>query len=128
MDNFQITPGPIMPFGEAVKRCFKKYADFNGRASRAEYWWFMLFNCIISVIFSGLGQAANFFNILGGLYSLAVLVPSLAVAWRRMHDIGKGGGWFFISFVPLIGWIWFIVLAATRGEAGANRFGDAPEC
>ncbi len=128
MDNFQITPGPIMPFGEAVKRCFKKYADFNGRASRAEYWWFMLFNCIISVIFSGLGQAANFFNFLGGLYSLAVLVPSLAVAWRRMHDIGKGGGWFFICFVPLIGWIWYIVLAATRGEAGANRFGDAPEC
>lgn len=115
MENENIQLGPqTMNFVEAIKTCLGKYVDFNGRASRAEYWWFFLATFIIGCI--------PFVNFLGVL----LIVPSLAVSWRRMHDIGKGGGWWFINFIPLIGFIWFIVLAATKGEPTANRFGDAP--
>ncbi|MDE6135963.1 MAG: DUF805 domain-containing protein [Muribaculaceae bacterium] len=103
-----------MNFVDSIKACLGKYVDFNGRASRAEFWWFFLFTFIIGLI-----PVVNFLSIL-------LIVPYLAVSWRRMHDIGKGGGWWFINFIPLVGFIWFIVLAAKQGEAGANRFGDAP--
>ena len=113
--------GPAMTFQEAIKVCLNKYADFTGRASRAEFWWFFLF-CVIVSLFG----YVPYIKYLAMLANLALLVPTLAVSWRRMHDIGKGGGWWFINFVPLIGFIWFIILAVKPGEPGANRFGDAP--
>lgn len=129
-----------MTFTQSVKTVFGKYAVFSGRASRSEYWYFVLFQCIVSVVLSlvfGLydygpdGVRFTARNIAGSavcsLYSLATLLPGLGVSVRRMHDIGKGGGWIFISLVPLVGVIWFIVLAATPGERYANRFGNAPE-
>lgn len=101
-----------MSFSQSIQTCFSKYADFTGRASRSEYWYFALFNFIIGCIFYALmygfgddGEPSMFFYILYGLYCLGVLLPSLAVNVRRLHDIGKGGGWIFISFVPLIGGI-----------------------
>ncbi|MDE6271099.1 MAG: DUF805 domain-containing protein [Muribaculaceae bacterium] len=112
-----------MGFVDAIKVCFMKYADFNGRASRAEFWWFYLLGVIVSAL-----AYVPYVCYLAYLGSLAMIVPQLAVAWRRMHDIGKGGGWFFICFIPVIGTIWFIILAATKGEPGPNRFGDAPAC
>lgn len=119
-----------------VQSCFKQYVGFTGRARRAEYWYFVLFNLLVYILlltFAGL--AAAFGSRVGAglilglyyIYALGVTLPGLAVAVRRMHDIGKGGGWIFISLVPLIGFIWFLVLACTAGETGENRFGKDPK-
>jgi uncharacterized membrane protein YhaH (DUF805 family) len=106
----------------------KKYAVFEGRARRKEYWMFFLFNLIISVILSIISSALDDkFNLIGNIYSLAVLIPSLAVAVRRLHDINKSGWWLLISLIPIIGWIWIIVLLAADGDANDNRFGSNPK-
>ena len=97
----------------------KKYAEFNGRARRSEYWYFVLFNTIISVVLAAIGYAANT-SILRGLYSLAVLLPSIAVGVRRMHDVGKSG-WFVL--VP----IYNLILACTEGDSGENEYGPDPK-
>lgn len=114
-----------MTFGQAVSSCFSKYATFGGRASVSEYWFWVLFQLIVTVpfgiLYSATGSMA--FQIINSLISLALLLPTLAVAVRRMHDIGKGGGWIFIGLVPIIGWIWFIVLACQSSQPGENRFG-----
>jgi uncharacterized membrane protein YhaH (DUF805 family) len=111
----------------------KKYCVFSGRASRSEFWFFVLFNVVISLIFNALVFACSdssgmtmLFTSLSYIYSLAVLLPGIGVSVRRLHDIGKGGGWFCISFIPIIGWIWAIVLYATPTEPGENRFGANP--
>jgi len=111
----------------------KKYCVFSGRANRSEFWFFTLFNFIIALVFEGAIFACEdnvgllmLFTIIGYMYSLAVLLPSLGVAVRRLHDIGKGGGWFFIAFIPVIGWIWALILYITDSELGENRFGTNP--
>jgi len=106
----------------------KKYAVFNGRAQRAEYWYFVLFNFIIGFVLSLLGGLLGHgLNYLGNIYSLAVLVPGSAVAIRRLHDIGKSGWWLLLGLIPIIGWIWLIVLAATDSEANDNQYGPNPK-
>jgi uncharacterized membrane protein YhaH (DUF805 family) len=114
-------------------KVLKQYAVFSGRARRKEYWMFVLFNIIFFII------AALLDNLLGIaiegigygpvyiLYCLFVLIPGLAVTVRRLHDIGKGGGWIFISLIPLIGGIWLFVLLVTDSEKGTNRFGPNPK-
>ena len=99
-----------------------KYAQFNGRARRAEYWYFVLFNVIISIIVNVLVRATGSTAIagIGGLISLALLVPGIAVAIRRMHDVGKSG-WFIL--IP----IYNIILAATEGTRGPNEYGEDPK-
>lgn len=106
-----------------------KYAKFSGRSSLAEYWTFFLATVILNVIISLLCSITGGF--IHGLMlfikwavSVALIVPNLAIGVRRLHDTGKGGGWICINFVPLIGWIWFIILMVQRGEAGSNRFGN----
>ena len=96
-----------------------KYALFNGRARRAEYWYFTLFNVIISFV---LGFLAGMIKMpwLATIYSLAVLVPGIAVAVRRMHDVGKSG-WFIL--IP----IYNIILAVTEGTRGPNEYGEDPK-
>jgi len=112
----------------------KKYTVFSGRARRKEYWMFVLFN----VIFSFVAVVLDFFlgQIMGRdggvglfsiLYSLAITLPSLAVAVRRLHDIGKSGWWFFITFVPLVGSIWYLILLATDSQPGENEYGPNPK-
>lgn len=86
-----VPPTPYMGFVDAIKVCFNKYATFTGRASRAEYWWWVLFTFVVGALCSMFGHVGQYVS---GVASLAFLVPSLAVAWRRMHDIGKGGGWY----------------------------------
>lgn len=101
----------------------KKYAVFSGRASRAEYWYFFLFNLIVSIVL-GIVDMVIFgedvvFGV-GNIYSLALLIPSLAVGVRRMHDIGNSG-WFLL--IP----IYNIILLATKGEEVANEYGPVPD-
>lgn len=118
---FETTPNlnpQNIGFVDAIKVGLNKYADFEGRATVSEYWWFFLFNIIVGFI-------VNWIPFVGWLISLALLVPTLAVSWRRMHDIGKGGGWWFINFIPLVGFIIWIVLAIKPSE-GDNRFGKTP--
>jgi uncharacterized membrane protein YhaH (DUF805 family) len=109
-------------------KVLKQYADFSGRARRTEYWMFVLFNMIVLI---ALMILASLLGTIGGvlyvLYALAVLVPNLAVAVRRLHDIGKSGAWIFISLVPLIGGIWLLILLATGGQPGANQYGPDPK-
>ena len=103
-----------------------KYADFNGRARRSEYWYFVLFNFLIS---TAVGVVTGLIGIdwLSYIYSVALLVPGIAVGVRRLHDIGKSGWWLLISFIPLIGGIWLIILMAKEGDHGDNAFGPDPK-
>ena len=113
-----------------AKKCVtENYANFNGRARRAEYWSFALCAGVISAVFSVLYNVtdAGLFNTLGYLFSLAVLVPGLAVAWRRLHDIGKKGTWYLIGLVPVVGWIVLIVWFCREGEPGDNEYGPDPK-
>ena len=99
------------------------YANFNGRASRQEYWMFTLFNIIFAVVAMVVDGVLGLGFIIYMLYMLAVLIPGIAVFVRRMHDIGKSGWWFFISLIPLIGGIWLLVLLATDGSSEDNNYG-----
>lgn len=105
-----------MDFTQAVKTCFQKYATFSGRASRPEFWWFVLFTVIASIVASMLGEVVN------GLVSLALLLPSIAVGARRLHDIGKTGWLQLLWFIPVIGWAVLIYWAVQPGE-GDNKYG-----
>ncbi len=103
-------------------KVLKQYADFNGRARRKEYWMFFLVNIIISYSLNlgGLYLNLSFLTILSTIYSFAVLIPGLAVAVRRMHDVGKD--WWYI-FIP----IYNLILLCTDSEPGPNEWGDNPK-
>ncbi len=110
----------------------KKYATFSGRAARSEYWYFVLFNIIISIVLSmadgitGLKSDSGS-GLLSGIYSLAVLVPSLAVSVRRLHDTGKTGWWALICLIPVLGWIVFLIFMVTDSTPGDNQYGPNPK-
>ena len=113
-----------MSFVTAVSTCFRKYADFSGRARRSEYWFFVLFCSLASSALSIiLGDQA----VLVSLFSLATLVPTLAVSWRRMHDIGKAGGWIFFSLVPIVGTIIVLIWECKDSQPGENAYGPNPK-
>ncbi len=109
----------------------KKYAVFSGRARRKEYWMFFLFNLVISVILSIVDSVAGTngsgVGVISTIYSLAVLIPSLAVGVRRLHDTGRSGWWILIGLIPIIGTIVLIVFLATEGNAGDNVYGPDPK-
>ncbi|MFT7557955.1 MAG: uncharacterized membrane protein YhaH (DUF805 family) [Planctomycetota bacterium] len=106
----------------------KKYAVFRGRSRRAEYWYFILINSIISfAIGMVFGSSYGDTSIVNYIYSLAVFIPGLAVTVRRMHDINKSGWWILINLIPLVGWIIFIVWAARDSQEGANKYGSNPK-
>ena len=108
-------------------KVLKQYADFNGRARRQEYWMFVLFNIIVSVVVSVLDSIMGTWGAIVGLYGLAMLIPGLAVSIRRLHDIGKSGWMVLIVFIPLIGIIWLIILLATDSTPGNNQYGNNPK-
>ena len=104
----------------------QKYAVFEGRAHRTEFWMFVLVNLIISIVLAVLGEAAAFFSVISFLYGLAVLIPGLAVGARRLHDTGRSGWWLLIGLIPLVGVIVLIVFFATEGDKGSNEYGPDP--
>lgn len=104
-----------MTFGESIRTCFSKYATFDGRASRPEFWWFFLFSWLGAVATGMVSET------LSGLFSLAVLLPSLAVGARRLHDTNRSGWFLLLWLVPLVGWIFVLVWAAQEARE-PNRF------
>jgi uncharacterized membrane protein YhaH (DUF805 family) len=111
----------------------KKYAVFQGRARRQEFWMFFLFNSMFFLLAAvvdniiGTRYQDMWYGIFYTLYSLAMLIPSLAVEIRRLHDVGKSGWWLFISLIPLIGAIWLFVLLVTDSQPGENQYGPNPK-
>ena len=138
--------GEQMDFGEAIKTCFQKYFDFSGRASRHEFWWFTLFTNLASILISivelTIGMPVAVFS---GIFLLAIIMPSLAVSWRRLSDFGVNGMWnlpiyalFFIGLlmlysapstailILLIGLIWGVTLYVQPGDVDRNKYGPSP--
>ncbi len=122
-----------MTFSQSIKTVFHKYLDFNGRASVSEYWWFALFEIVVygalnilGAIFGG-SSMPGWVYFIEGAFWLATVLPAISVSVRRMHDIGKGGGWIFISLVPIVGQIWFFILTVLPSQPQPNRFGPIPE-
>jgi len=111
----------------------RKYTVFSGRSRRREYWFFVLFNTLIIIALTfvdlsiGTASAEMGGGLLSTLYSLAVLIPSIAVMVRRLHDTDRSGWWILILFVPLIGFIWLLVLTVLNSQPGDNRFGPNPK-
>jgi uncharacterized membrane protein YhaH (DUF805 family) len=105
----------------------KKYAVFNGRARRKEYWYFVLFNVIINIILSGIDNFTTGTGLLNGLYSLAVLIPGIAVSVRRLHDTDRRGWWVLIGLIPIIGWIVLLIFMVQDGKPGENQYGPNPK-
>ena len=107
-----------MTFGNSISVCFSKYATFDGPASRSEYWWWFLFTCLASA------AAGMVSETLSGLFSLGVLLPSLAVGARRLHDTDRSGWFLLLWLIPLVGWIVLVVWAIQEGKE-PNRFSSA---
>jgi uncharacterized membrane protein YhaH (DUF805 family) len=111
----------------------KKYAVFSGRARRMEYWYFVLFNLIVAFVLAmidallGTTTGVSSFGLLSGIYSLAVLIPTLAVLVRRLHDIDRTGWWILINLIPLVGTIVLLVFALMPGTPGSNQYGPDPK-
>ncbi|MGW5851257.1 DUF805 domain-containing protein [Streptomyces sp. NPDC055254] len=105
----------------------RKYAVFAGRARRQEWWMFALCNLAVAVAVLIIDIAVGAAMILYCVYALAVALPTIALAVRRLHDIGKSGRWCFVALIPLAGAIWLIVLMATEGQSHANEYGPSPK-
>ncbi|MGJ8549860.1 DUF805 domain-containing protein [Winogradskyella wichelsiae] len=111
----------------------ENYANFTGRARREEYWMFVLFNMIfafaIAFVSIGLGLMTELplLSSLYFIYVLGIIVPSLAVTVRRLHDTGKSGWFFFVALIPVVGGIWLLVLLITEGDKGTNAYGPDPK-
>ncbi len=110
-------------------KVIKKYATFDGRARRAEYWYFALFNFLISFAIGFLEALINpeGIGVWGLIYSLFIFLPSLAVSIRRMHDTGRSGWWILIGIIPIIGWIIYLVFVCQDSEPGDNQYGRNPK-
>ena len=121
-------------------KVMRQYADFSGRARRMEYWVFAVINVVIAVVLFGViallivtGGKSGFAIpwiltcSLFGLYMVAIIIPSLAVAVRRLHDTGRSGWWYFIQFVPFVGQIIFLIFLFSASQPGPNAWGPNPK-
>ena len=114
-------------------KVLRQYADFRGRARRSEYWYFVLFNGIFSIVaivldnILGLASRELGYGVLYGVYSLAMIIPNLAVSVRRLHDVGKSGWFLLIALIPIVGAIWLLVLYFTDSDFGSNKWGLNPK-
>lgn len=109
-----------MSFDQAIKSAFINYANFNGRACRSEYWYLVLLNVLINTLY------ATPLGPLAALCSLAMLVPTLAAASRRLHDTGRSGLFLLLELLPLVGWIILIVWMCEPSQPGSNLYGACP--
>jgi uncharacterized membrane protein YhaH (DUF805 family) len=113
-------------------KVLKNYAVFSGRARRKEYWMFVLFNFIFYVALTIIDVITGMYSdiglgVLSGIYSLALFIPALAVAVRRLHDTNRSGWWLFIALVPFVGAIILLVFLATDSQPGENQYGPNPK-
>ena len=115
------------PINWFMKVVTEHYFDFTGRARRAEFWWFVLVYIIIVIVLGVIQSILHVGSLLTGLFGLAMLLPNLGVAVRRLHDIGRSGWWIFIAIIPIVGWILIIYWYAQPGTSGANAFGPDPK-
>jgi len=106
-----------MTFTDSIATCFKKYATFDGTASVSEFWWFFLFQVLVTFAARMLGSNLNL------IVSLAILLPAIAVGCRRLHDTDRSGWLQLLWFIPIIGWIVLVVFWVQDGKA--NRYGAA---
>jgi uncharacterized membrane protein YhaH (DUF805 family) len=125
-----------MSLSEAFNSVLSKPIDFSGRARRSEYWWWLVAVLLIEIVLGvalavffavgwrGLGYAVS---VLTFFVALALIVPSLAVTWRRLHDTGRSGAWYFISFVPVVGGIILLVFTLLDSQPGPNQYGPNPK-
>ncbi len=112
---------------EAYKRFLRNYANFNGRSTRSDYWYVVLANFLIGLaigIIGGVLNMAGLATAISGIYSLAMIIPGIAVFVRRLHDINKSGWWFFISFVPLVGGLILLIFMCMDSVNENNKYGE----
>ena len=115
-----------MDFKTSVSTVFNKYIEFSGRASRSEFWWFALFSAIMGVVTSILDLALGTIAAINLLFSLAVLLPTLAVSVRRLHDTDRSGWWLLLTLIPIVGWLVLLYFYVQKGTDGDNRHGADP--
>jgi len=115
-----------MTFSEAVKSGFDHYVKFDGRASRPAYWWWFLFTILVAVAASIIDAAIGSFGVISGIAGLALLLPGLSVAIRRLHDTDHSGWWVLIGLIPIIGFIVLLVFYLRQSDPGENRYGPPP--
>ncbi|SHH19154.1 DUF805 domain-containing protein [Marivita hallyeonensis] len=122
-----------MNFQDAVRTCLSKYATFSGRAARSEFWWFVLFLMVMNLLLAILDRAlfgvtsdGQPISIIGAVFSLAIILPSIAVGVRRLHDLDKSGWWYLLILIPFLGALVLIYFFVQKGSAGENRFGPDP--
>ena len=106
-------------FMDAIRLFFTRYADFGGRSRRSEFWWAVLFINIVNILLSEIIPDYDW------IWSLAILVPTLALEFRRLHDVGKSGWWILWSFLPVIGWI-ILLVQYCKISAEDNQWGPSP--
>jgi uncharacterized membrane protein YhaH (DUF805 family) len=116
-------PNPLVSYFKRV--VLEKYADFTGRARRSEYWWFTLANIVAVIILLVLVAVSNIFWVLYAIYAIGLIVPSIAVTVRRLHDTDKSGWWIFIALVPFVGGIILLVFMCIDSTRGPNQFGPS---
>jgi uncharacterized membrane protein YhaH (DUF805 family) len=128
-------PTHMMSFTDAVQNVLmNNYANWDGRASRSEYWWFFLFVFILQLIALPIDIIVLGYDIMdpgaiqivGVIAGIAFFFPSLCVGIRRLHDLGKSGWWLLIVLIPLLGAVVFFVFMATEGEQQPNQYGNVP--
>ena len=114
-------------------KVINSYSDFNGRSRRKEYWMFTLWNILFALLAALLDYSFGIVYPLVGYgplniaYGLFVLVPGIAVTVRRLHDIGKSGWMYLVAFIPIVGWIWLLILLIEEGDQGNNAYGEDPK-
>lgn len=117
-------------FSQAVRMAFDSYCRFQGRSSRSEYWWWVLFVAILSfcigIIEGILGFSMTAVQTTSGILSLVLLLPGLGLSVRRLHDIGKSGWWVLLGFIPVVGAIILIIWFAQNSQMQDNQYGPVP--
>ena len=127
--------GQLSLFALFLETLTKRYAQFSGRASKREFWGYMLFRMVavvaiffVAVIMFEINESlGGIFILLCWLFAIALVIPDLSVGVRRLHDTGKSGLWYLISVIPLIGWIWLIILWCQASVNEDNQWGGLPE-
>jgi uncharacterized membrane protein YhaH (DUF805 family) len=124
-----------MGMTDYVKRAFRKYADFKGRARRSEYWYFKLFNFLVLIAFYipvialiiADSKLVIIPAVLMGLYILGIVIPSLAAVARRLHDTGRSGWFYLLGFIPIVGDIILLIFTVEDSKPGTNQWGPNPK-